>query len=88
MRAAVRAKPAGKPVFTKRYQVGATKEGVSFAAGDGKPECIVSGGLGTMAVTHNGQTYYVCCGGCRDEFRANPEKYIKEYEAKRAKKKN
>ena len=69
-------RPRGKTSFAKRYQVGATKEGESFAAGDGQPECIVSGGLGTIKVTYQGQTYYVCCGGCRDEFNASPQKYI------------
>ena len=73
--------------LTKLYQVGATKEGTPFAAGDGKPECIVSGGLGTTPVMYQGQTYYVCCSGCRDEFVANPTKYIKEYEAKKKAKK-
>ena len=51
------------------YQVGATKEGVPFAGGDGKPECVVSGGLGTMPVMYKGKTYYVCCSGCRDAFK-------------------
>ena len=46
------------------------------------PECIVSGGLGTMKVSYNGKEYWVCCSGCRDEFKENPEKYIKEVEAK------
>jgi hypothetical protein len=76
-------RPAGKTVFAKQYGVGATKEGVPFAGGDGKPVCIVSGGLGTTAVQHMGKTYYVCCSGCRDEFRENPEKYIKEHEEKK-----
>jgi hypothetical protein len=80
-------RPENKSLFTRRYKVGVTKEGEAFAAGDGKPECIVSGGAGTIPVSYKGQTYYVCCGGCRDEFRANPEQYIKEYEAKKAKKK-
>jgi hypothetical protein len=71
--------------FAKLYQVGATKEGAQFAAGGGKPECIVSGGLGTMPVMYQGKTYYVCCGGCRDEFVADPQRYIKEYEAKKNK---
>jgi hypothetical protein len=75
-----------RPVFTRLYQVGATKEGVPFALGDGKPECIVSGGAGTMPVSYQGNTYYVCCSGCRDEFVANPEKYIKEYNQKKLKK--
>lgn len=77
-------KTAGRG-FTRLYQVGCTKEGVAFAAGDGKPECVVSGGLGTIRVSHKGKEYYVCCSGCRDAFKEDPEKYIKEYEAKRAK---
>ena len=42
---------------------------------------------GTSTVSYMGQTYYVCCTGCRDEFNANPTKYIDEYKAKQAKKK-
>jgi hypothetical protein len=80
-------KPEGKSLFTKLYQVGCTKEGVDFATGDGKPECIVSGGLGTRTVTYKGQTYYVCCSGCADAFKEEPEKYIKEYEEKKKNKK-
>jgi hypothetical protein len=80
-------KPDGKTLFAKVYQVGCTKEGEDFAAGDGKPECIVSGGLGKIVVTHKGQTYYVCCSGCADAFKEDPEKYIKEYEAKKKNKK-
>ncbi len=74
-------RPAGRTTFTRVYQVGATKEGVPFASkGDTSPECVVSGGKGTIAVSHKGKTYYVCCTGCRDEFNDNPEKYIKEFE--------
>src|SRR5205814_3634563 len=68
-------KPAGKALFAQKYKVGATKEGIQFAGGDGKPECIVSGGLGTMPVSYMGKTYYVCCSGCRAEFNENPAKY-------------
>ncbi len=76
-------RPAGTTVaFTKKYQVGATKQGVAFADVPKGPECIVSGGLGTMKVLYKGKEYYVCCSGCRDEFKENPEKYIKEAEAK------
>ncbi|MDB5313187.1 MAG: hypothetical protein JWO38_7389 [Gemmataceae bacterium] len=73
--------------FVKQFQVGATKEGVPFAEVAKGPECIVSGGLGTMKVTHNGKEYYVCCTGCRDAFKENPEKYIKEAEQKAKEKK-
>jgi hypothetical protein len=79
-------KKAERTSYTNLFKVGATREGVSFAAGDGKPECIVSGGLGTIAVSHNGATYYVCCSGCATEFRADPAKYVKEYQEKKAKK--
>ena len=82
-------KPDGKTQFAKKYQVGATKEGEPFAAaGSADPECIISGGKGTIAVSHGGKTYYVCCSGCRDEFKSNPEKYVKEYEAKKKAKKD
>jgi len=78
----------GKVSFVKKYQVGATKEGESFAAGPSiEKECPVSGGQGTIPVTYMGKTYYVCCSGCRDEFKANPEKYVKEFEEKRKKEK-
>jgi hypothetical protein len=75
-------KPAGTGTFAKKYQVGATKEGVPFASVAKGPECIVSGGLGTMKVSYKGKDYYVCCSGCRDAFKDEPEKYIKEAEAK------
>lgn len=76
-------RPAGSAVaFTKKWQVGATKEGVPFADVPKGPECIVSGGLGTIKVSYQGKDYWVCCSGCRDEFKENPEKYIKESEAK------
>jgi ribosomal protein L24E len=80
-------KKADKTIFTNLFSVGATKEGQSFAdAGAGKPECVVSGGLGTMPVTYNGKTYYVCCSGCRSEFNADPAKYVREFEERKAKK--
>jgi hypothetical protein len=79
-------KPQERSFFTRIYQVGATKEGIVFAnPGDTNPECVVSGGLGTMKVSYKGETYYVCCSGCSDAFIEDPEKYIKEFQAKKAK---
>jgi YHS domain len=76
-------RPAGTTVaFSRKYQVGATKEGVPFADVPKGPECIVSGGLGTIKVSYKGKDYWVCCSGCRDEFKADPEKYLKEAAAK------
>src|SRR5262249_53241531 len=80
-------KPAERSAFTKVCSVGATKEGVGCAGGDFAPECVVRGGLGTMPVVYKGTTYYVCCSGCRDAFNDEPEKYIKEYEARKKAKK-
>jgi YHS domain-containing protein len=79
-------KRAGRTSFARVYEVGATRKGVPFAAGDATPECIVSGGKGTMTVTYKGQTYHVCCSGCREAFQDNPEKYIKEFNEKKGKK--
>jgi YHS domain-containing protein len=80
-------KPADATSFTPVFQVGATKQGVAFAVEEEGPECIVSGGRGTMAVSYKGQTYYDCCSGCRDAIKEEPEKYIKEYEESKKKKK-
>ena len=63
----------GKGLFDEQFSLAAGKEGVSLAGGGRKkPECVVTGGAGTMAVSYQGKTYYVCCSGCREEFEANP----------------
>jgi hypothetical protein len=77
-------KAAGTTLWKKEYRVRATKEGESLAAREKKVECVVSGGAGTMPVSYKGETYYVCCSGCRDAFNENPEKYITEFKAKKA----
>jgi hypothetical protein len=77
--------PENRKVFTKEWQIGMTREGVTLAAGKKAPECIVTGGLGTLTVSYKGATYYVCCSGCRDAFNEDPQKYIKENEAKKKK---
>jgi hypothetical protein len=77
-------KPDGRTLFNKDYVVAYNKEGESLGAKEKKNECVVSGGVGTMAVSYKGTTYYVCCSGCKDAFMENPEKYIKEYEARKA----
>jgi YHS domain-containing protein len=72
--------------LTRKYLVGLTKEGEAFAdIGRSERECIVSGGKGTIAVSYEGKTYYVCCTGCRDEFKSDPAKYVREWDAKRKK---
>ena len=82
-------KNEGTTLWRKDYLIACTREGVSLGKVDKKNECVVSGGLGTIAVSYKGETYYVCCSGCAEAFKENPEKYINEYKAKKAgKKKN
>lgn len=67
----------GKGLFSAVHAMNGSKDGESFAGGAKKPECIVSGGSANIPVTYMGKTYYVCCSGCRDEFNADPAKYVK-----------
>lgn len=78
-------KNKGSTVFNELYKVQLGKEGVSLAGGGKQRECVVTGGLGTIAVSYNGKTYYVCCSGCRDAFNENPAKILKEYEERKKK---
>ena len=73
----------GGKLFAPVYLVQGNREGESLAAKDSKQLCVVSGGAGTMPISYKGETFYVCCSGCRDAFNENPEKYIKEFKAKK-----
>lgn len=64
--------------FPRLAEVGYTRQGVEFAAGETHPTCIVTEGRGTMQVSYKGQTYYVCCTGCRDLFKDDPEAVLAE----------
>lgn len=70
--------PARASSFTRLGEVGYTREGVAFAAGESGPLCIVTEGRGSMTVSYKGKTYYVCCSGCRDLFNENPEAVLAE----------
>ncbi|MFO0881165.1 MAG: hypothetical protein U0840_27900 [Gemmataceae bacterium] len=60
--------------------VQSTKIGESLAKKEKKgPECVVSGGLGTMTVSYMGEVFYVCCSGCLEAFKENPKKYVDEF---------
>jgi YHS domain-containing protein len=77
--------PSGN-TFARLGEVGYTRNGVSFAAGESGPVCIVTEGRGTIQVSHKGKTYYVCCSGCKDLFTKDPEAILAEA-AERAKEK-
>jgi len=65
--------------FNRVAEVGYTREGTRLATSDASgPECIVTGGTGTMEVKYKGQTYYVCCTGCKQAFEDDPEGVIAE----------
>ena len=64
-------------------EVGYTREGTRLAVeGADGPECVVTGGKGAIPISYKGQTYYVCCSGCKQAFDDNPEKILAEYRAR------
>ena len=69
--------------FARLAEVGYTRQGSGFGKNVAQRECIVTGGLGTIEVTHNGKSYYVCCTGCRDYFNENPDKVLAELAARK-----
>jgi ribosomal protein L24E len=78
----------GASRYRRVAEVGYTREGTRLAiAGSNGPECVVTGGAGTMEVVHKGKTYYVCCSGCRQAFEDDPEGVIAAYKKRRAAKK-
>lgn len=67
-------------VYSRLGEVGSTRVGSSFAkAAASGPECIVTGGLGTIAVEYQGKKYFVCCSGCKELFDEDPAAAIAEY---------
>lgn len=63
--------------FRPVAQAGLNRVGTSLAGANASgPKCVVTGGLGTIAVSYQGSTFYVCCTGCRDAFLENPQRYL------------
>ena len=82
------AKRRGTAPFRLFDTVSEQRQGTSFALNDegyGEKTCVISGGLGTMTVSHKGKTYYVCCSGCKAAFEDDPDKWIAEFEKNKAK---
>lgn len=78
-------KRAAQQTFPQRVaEIAFQREGTRLAAKDGSgPECVVTGGLGTIPVTYQGKTYYVCCTGCRDVFNDDPAGTLAAWEERR-----
>jgi hypothetical protein len=70
--------------FARLAEIGYTRQGSGFGQGKTGPECVVTGGLGTIAVMHKGEKYFVCCTGCLEYFNDNPDEIIAEYQARKA----
>ncbi|HEX4147692.1 MAG TPA: hypothetical protein VHY20_01835 [Pirellulales bacterium] len=77
-------RPADGDQYRRLAEIGYTRQGSDFGKGTTYRECVVTGGLGTIAVEHEGQTYYVCCTGCRDLFNENPAAILAEYRQRKA----
>ncbi|NQV26666.1 MAG: hypothetical protein HQ518_20110 [Rhodopirellula sp.] len=78
---------ARQSFYARVGEVGYTREGTRLASSDNSgPECVVTGGAGTIKVFHEGKTYYVCCTGCRDAFNDDPVGILADYRAKLEKK--
>ncbi|QDU36046.1 YHS domain protein [Maioricimonas rarisocia] len=76
-------RPADRKSWYRVAEVGYTRAGTRLAIpGGGRTECIVTGGAGTIPVQHNGQTYYVCCSGCKIAFEDDPQGIIDEFQAR------
>ncbi len=69
----------GKADFRRYDTVSTQREGTSFAKSDAtyaEKTCIISEGLGTIELTYKGQSYWVCCTGCKAAFEEDPETWI------------
>lgn len=76
----------GSTLWKRDYLIACTRKGESLAKKESKNVCVVTGGLGTRAVTYMGETFWVCCSGCEEAFKENPAKYVAEFKAKQNKK--
>jgi hypothetical protein len=78
-------RPERQSFFTRSAEIGYQRQGTRLAvAGSSGPECVVTGGLGTIMVSYKGKSYYVCCTGCRDAFNDDPEGILADYQKRKA----
>ena len=71
---------AGGTSLRRVAEVGYTRAGERLAErGVGGPECVVTGGLGTVRVSYRGTIYWVCCSGCLSAFRDDPEGVLADW---------
>ena len=76
----------GNGPFSRVDTIHTQREGTSFAISDtdyGDKTCIISQGLGTISVSYQGQTFWVCCTGCQAALNEEPAKWIGKWEEKK-----
>ena len=76
----------GAGVFVRIDTVATQREGTSFALSDsdyGEKTCIISQGLGTIQVSYQGKSFWVCCTGCKAAFEEDPVRWITLWEQKK-----
>jgi YHS domain-containing protein len=78
----LKAEDPERHTFSRLGEVGYSREGVAFAAVESYPLCVVTEGRGTIQVSYKGKTYWVCCTGCRDQFKDDPESVLAEAAAR------
>ncbi|GIX03823.1 MAG: hypothetical protein KatS3mg113_0829 [Planctomycetaceae bacterium] len=69
----------GQGAFQRVDTIHMQREGTSFAISStdyGERTCIISQGLGTMTVSYQGKTYWVCCTGCKAAFEEDPQRWL------------
>lgn len=81
-------KSASSDRYQRLAEVGYTRKGSNFGKGTVFVECVVTGGKGTIPVSHKGKTYYVCCSGCRDAFNDDPAGILADYFASKEEEKS
>ncbi len=77
----------GSADFARFDTVANQRENTSIAKSEddyGERTCVITQGLGTAKVSHDGKTYWVCCSGCKAEFEAEPAKWIARFEKQMA----
>lgn len=74
-------RPTTQASYRRLSEIGLTRAGARLASGNtGERQCIVTGGLGTIKVSHEGKTYFVCCEGCQQAFDSDPAGTIAAYQ--------
>jgi hypothetical protein len=76
-------KGAASDQLVRLAEIGYTRKGSGFGKNVSQRECVVTGGFGSIEVSFEGKTYYVCCTGCRDYFNDNPKEVLDEYFARK-----